>query len=47
MATGGSAKMRAELFVTNDQLQSGMQAASKYRLAAPNEDEIDRLLLKD
>ena len=47
MATGGFAKMTAELLVTNDQFQSGMQAASKYRLAAPNEDEIDRLLLDD
>ena len=47
MATGGFAKMTAELLVTNDQFQSGMQAASKYRLAVPNEDEIDRLLLDD
>ena len=47
MASGCFAKMTAELLVTNDQFRSGVQAASKYRLAAPNEDEIDRLLLDD
>ena len=47
MASGGFAKMTAELLITNDQFQTGMQIASKYRLAAPNEDEIDRMLLDE
>ena len=46
MATGGFAKMTAELLVTNDQFQSGIRPPRNIA-SPPNEDEIDRLLLDD